>query len=128
MQDVVADTRRMERDIETYKAERIRQYEAYAEGVINRETYLTKKEELTDKIDSLQTALDRLRSLVEEDTAMTDAVSTINEKAEQSMVHDTLTKEMADAFIETVYVYDEQTIEVEFTFDDLLLEAAKKWA
>ena len=128
MQDVVADTRRMERDIETYKAERIRQYEAYAEGVISRETYLTKKEELTDKIDSLQTALDRLRSLVEEDTAMTDAVSTINEKAEQSMVHDTLTKEMADAFIETVYVYDEQTIEVEFTFDDLLLEAAKKWA
>ena len=128
MQDVVADTRRMERDIETYKAERIRQYEAYAEGVISRETYLTKKEELTDKIDSLQTALDRLRSLAEEDTAMTDAVSTINEKAEQSMVYDTLTKEMADAFIETVYVYDEQTIEVEFTFDDLLLEAAKKWA
>ena len=128
MQDVVADTRRMERDIETYKAERIRQYEAYAEGVISRETYLTKKEELTDKIDSLQTALDRLHSLVEEDTAMTDAVSTINEKAEQSMAHDTLTKEMADAFIETVYVYDEQTIEVEFTFDDLLLEAAKKWA
>ena len=128
IQDVTADTRRMERDIETYKAERIRQYEAYAEGVISRETYLTKKEELTDKIDSLQTALDRLRSLVEEDTAMTDAVSTINEKAEQSMAHDTLTKEMADAFIETVYVYDEQTIEVEFTFDDLLLEAAKKWA
>ena len=128
MQDVVADTRRMERDIETYKAERIRQYEAYAEGVISRETYLTKKEELTDKIDSLQTALDRLRSLVEEDTAMTDAVSTINEKAEQSMVHDTLTKEMADAFIETVYVYDEKKIEIEFKFDDLLQEAAKKWA
>ena len=128
MQDVVADTRRMERDIETYKAERIRQYEAYAEGVISRETYLTKKEELTEKIDSLQSALDRLRSLIEENTAMTDAVSTINEQAEQSMVHDTLTKEMADAFIETVYVYDEQTIEVEFTFDDLLIEAAKKWA
>ena len=118
----------MERDIETYKAECIRQYEAYAEGVISRETYLAKKEELTEKIDSLQSALDRLRSLIEEDTAMTDAVSTINEKAEQSMAHDTLTKEMADAFIETVYVYDEQTIEVEFTFDDLLLEAAKKWA
>lgn len=128
MQDVVSDTKRMERDIETYKAERIRQYEAYAEGVINRETYLMKKAELTDKIDSLQSALDRLRSLIEEDASMTDAVFTINEKAEQSMVHDTLTKEMAEAFIETVYVYDEKKIEVEFKFDDLLLEAAKKWA
>ena len=128
IQDVTADTRRMERDIETYKAERIRQYEAYAEGVISRETYLTKKEELTEKIDSLQATLDRLRSLIEEDNTMTDKFAKINEQAEQSMMFDTLTKEMSDAFIETVYVYDEKKIEVEFKFDDLLQEAAKKWA
>ena len=128
MQDVTADIRRMERDVETYKAERIRQYEAYADGVISRETYLAKKEELTEKIDSLQTALDRLRSLIEEDNTMTDKFAKINEQAEQSMMFDTLTKEMSDAFIETVYVYDEKKIEVEFKFDDLLQEAAKKWA
>lgn len=128
MQDVTADTRRMERDIETYKSERIRQYEAYAEGVISRETYLTKKEELTEKIDSLQATLDRLRSLIEEDNTMTDKFAKINEQADQSMMFDTLTKEMSDAFIETVYVYDEKKIEVEFKFDDLLQEAAKKWA
>jgi site-specific DNA recombinase len=126
MQDVTADTKRMEREIETYKAERIRQYEAYAEGVISREAYLSKKEELTGKIDSLQTALDRLRSLIEADNTMADEFVKINEQAERSMVFDTLTKEMSDAFIETVYVYDEKKIEVEFKFDDLLQEAAKK--
>ena len=36
-----------------------------------------------------------------------------------------MTKEMSDAFIETVYVYDEKKIEVEFKFDDLLQEVAK---
>lgn len=127
MQDVTADTKRMERDIEIYKAERIRQYEAYAEGVISRETYLAKKEELTEKIDSLQAALDRLRFMIEEDNAMTDRFAKVNEQAEQSMMFDTLTKEMSDAFIETVYVYDEKKIEVEFKFDDLLQEAARKW-
>ncbi len=76
----------------------------------------------------IQAALDRIRTLVEEDTMMSEQVEQLNDKAEESMVHDTLTKEMADAFIETVYVYDEKTIEVEFKFDDLLHEAAKKWA
>lgn len=42
VQEVAADTRRMERDIETYKAERIRQYEAYAEGVKKRKGTLQK--------------------------------------------------------------------------------------
>ena len=42
------------------------------------------------------------------------------------MVYDTLTKEMADAFIDTVYIYDDKRIEVSFTFDDLLLEAMEK--
>ncbi len=127
-QTLTADTKRMEREMEVYKAERIRQYEAYAEGVISREQYMEKREELTEKIDALQTALDRIRTLVEEDTMISEQVEQLNDKAEESMVHDTLTKEMADAFIETVYVYDEKTIEVEFKFDDLLHEAIKKWA
>ncbi len=124
----MVDVKRMEREMEVLKAERIRQYEAYAEGVVSREQYTAKREEISAKVDTLQTALDRLRSLMEEDATMTDEVARISEKAKQSMVHDTLTKEMAEAFIETVYVFDEKTIEVEFKFDDLLHEAAKKWA
>lgn len=127
-QNLIADTKRMEREMEVFKAERIRQYEAYAEGVISREQYMAKREELSAKVNTLQTALDRIRTLVEEDTVMSEEVARLNGKAEESMVHDTLTKEMADAFIETVYVYDDKTIEVEFKFDDLLHEAAKKWA
>lgn len=127
MQNVTADIKRIEHDIEIYKAERIRQYEEYADGVISREMFLSKKDKLTEKINSLQTDLEHLSSLIDENNAMTDRFATINEQAEQSMMFDTLTKEISDAFIKTVYVYDEKKIEVEFKFDDLLQEAAKKW-
>lgn len=43
------------------------------------------------------------------------------------MGDDTLTEEMADAFIETVYVYDENRIEVEFRFNDLLNRLTEKF-
>ena len=125
-QTFTADAKHMEREMDVYKAERIRQYEAYAEGVISREQYMEKREGLSAKIDSLQTALERIRTLIEEDTMMSEQMGKFNDKAEESMIHDVLTKEMANAFIETVYVYDEKTIEVEFKFDDLLQEAAKK--
>lgn len=124
----VSERKRMERDIEIYKAERIRQYEVYAEGIVSRESYLTKKAELTEKIDTLQEALDCARSLMTEEAELCGEIAHINRQAEESMVTDTLTKEMADAFIEMVYVYDNKTVEVEFKFDDLLKKAAEKFA
>ncbi len=122
-----SERKRMERDIEIYKAERIRQYEAYAEGVVSREQYLGKKAELTEKIDTLQEALDCMRVLMSEEAELSDEVAHINRQADENMVADKLTKEMADAFIEMVYVYDSKTVEVEFKFDDLLKKTAEKF-
>ena len=74
----------------------------------------------------METALERARALLEENEAASDEIDRLRNQAEESMVYDTLTKEMADAFIDTVYIYDDKRIEVSFTFDDLLLEAVEK--
>ena len=74
----------------------------------------------------MEAALERARALLEENEAVSDEIDRLKNKAEESMVYDTLTKEMAEAFIDTVYIYDDKRIEVSFTFDDLLLEAMEK--
>ena len=44
----------VKKELEILKAEKIRQYEAYAEGVLPREIFFEKKQILTDKIEELQ--------------------------------------------------------------------------
>ena len=124
--NVVNEFNRIESEIEILKAERIRQYEAYADGVIGRNEYLTKKSELTEKIETLQDSLDRIRLLLGQGSEIVDSISNINEKSVVYMGYDTLTKEMVDAFVGMVYVYDEHKIEVEFLFDDLLKTMSEK--
>lgn len=44
----------LESELEKLKNERIHQYEAYAEGVLSREKYITVKKQLTEKIEKIQ--------------------------------------------------------------------------
>lgn len=120
--------RRLEKEAEILKAERIRQYEAYADGVISRDNYLAKREKLTVEIDDIQKKLDGLHFLTDDCVGLTDEIEEIDEKAERFESENALSKEAAQAFIQTVYVYDEKTIEVEFTFDDLIRRANEKLA
>lgn len=117
-----------DREIDRLKAERVRQYEAYAEGIVDREFYLKKKRELTQEIEVHEQTVLRLSTLIEQDTVFDKKKNYYGEKAYMCMGTEKLTREIADTFIETVYVYDEKTIEVEFKFDDLLRQLADKCA
>lgn len=44
----------LESELEKLKNERIHQYEAYAEGVLSREKYITVKKQLTETIEKIQ--------------------------------------------------------------------------
>jgi DNA invertase Pin-like site-specific DNA recombinase/predicted transcriptional regulator len=121
------DFRKMETEIEVMKAERIRQYEAYAEGLITKEAYLSRKEELTGKIEERNRAIERIRAVVESDNALNSEIACFNRKAEKVAGQSRLTKEIADAFIDMVYVYDPKTVEVQFKFDDLLHKAEERY-
>ena len=41
--------------------------------------------------------------------------------------HEKITKELVNATIDTVYVYDKKRIEIVFSFDDVLMKAIEKY-
>ena len=61
------DVDKATREMEQVKAEQVRQYEAYADGVISREVYMKKKQELSRKAAELQENLDLADGLQEEE-------------------------------------------------------------
>ncbi len=52
--DMTAIQKEMAKQLERLKEERIRQYEAYAEGITDQECYLKVKKEINQKIDKIQ--------------------------------------------------------------------------
>lgn len=123
IQNTAIECRRIEQTVQQLKKERTGQYEAYAEGRITFEAYMDKKAELTVQIETWQNRLDRIRSRTEKGKAQSKELSQLLLRAQNSMESDTLTKEMAEAFIKTVYVYDQRKVSVEFIFDGLIAEA-----
>lgn len=113
----------MEKEIEILNEERIRQYEAYADGVISREAYIQKKKELSDKIDRLQDNIAKAEGVLQEATEVLDGIRDISKRREELPQGGGLTKELVDAFIDTVYLYDEDKIEVVFNCEDAIRAA-----
>lgn len=104
--------------LDTLKADKIRQYELYAEDKITKEAYLRRKQELIRKIEDLETEI----------KADTEEVKTQNE-LRKTAIHMTsiagkydgeqkLSRGMVEAFIKNVYVYDKEHIEITYLFED----------
>lgn len=121
------DVDKAKREIEPLKAERVRQYEAYADGIISREQYMKKKQELAERIAEIQAAIDLAENLMAEEEKYSDDLQALAEQGEELCENGRLTKEMTDAFIEQVYVYDRNRVEVVFQCEDVILAALDKY-
>ncbi len=119
--------KRTESELEIFKNEKIRQYEAYAEGVISRETYLKKRDEITERIarleEKLQKALEacnRERKIIAGLAGLRNESGGADEMREGKKSRPPLTRETVEMFINVVRIYDEKTIEVSFNFEDAI--------
>ena len=112
--------------IETLKARRIHLYEAYAEEIISKESYLSDKDELIGQIEQLEKEQKTLLRSAEEEDALLSGVKRIAEDYEQINEKRELTMEIADTYIDRVVIYDPKHIEIVFTFEDLLQKAAER--
>lgn len=104
--------------IDRLKAEKVRQYEAYAEGLISREEYINKKKELIEKIEQLENEdksveenFGKNKKLLESAQSMLDVVEEF-EEANQ------LTRTMVEKLLANVYVHDKNHLEIEFLFSE----------
>ena len=113
--------------LEKLKNERIHQYEAYAEGVLSREKYITVKKQLTETIEKIQSEQKALASVIIEEERYRSRIRTTVQQLEVQIERGKLTKEIIDTMIDTVYVYDKKRIEVILRFDDVLQKVISEY-
>lgn len=117
----------LESELEKLKNERIHQYEAYAEGVLSREKYITVKKQLTEKIEKIQSEQKALASVIIEEERYRSRIRTAVQQLGGQIERGKLTKEIIDTMIDTVYVYDKKRIEVILRFDDVLQKVISEY-
>ena len=116
----------LESELKKLKNERIHQYEAYAEGVLSREKYITVKKQLTEKIEKIQSEQKALASVIIEEERYRSRRTAV-QQLEVQIERGKLTKEIIDTMIDTVYVYDKKRIEVILRFDDVLQKVISEY-
>ncbi len=120
------DPEKMRSELEELKAERMRQYEAYSDRIITRETYIKKKNEISKKIEKLEKDLQKSEELLKSDSDLQTGIKDITNAANEIPAGVGLTAEIAQRFVETVYIYDETHMEIIFKCEDTILAAFDK--
>ena len=114
------DIRKIEQEIKLLKAKKITDYELYAEGHMSKELFIYKKEELIKEINDLVIKKNKLETQVADSALAFESKKEIVDQAGDFLKENDLTKEMVDAFIEKVYVYDKENIRIIFKNTDLI--------
>ena len=114
--------RKLERDIETLKAEKLRQYEAYAEGILSKEEYIRKKEQIAKKISSTQQEVMEKTDALQSELEVTQSVEALMETSSHYEDEPRLTQELSDIYVDTVFVYDTERVEIVLNNEDVIRE------
>lgn len=126
--DISATLKKLNSEISIQKAERMRQYEKYAEDIIDIKEYQKIKEKISKKIDELQSEINRLEDILNGEKELKEDMDSMHYLAKAVIQEKQLTYEMTDAFIECVYVYDAKHFIINFKFTDLLDKVREKYA
>lgn len=121
------DIEDLEKQAEAIRVEQIKLYESYADGVLLRDAYIEKKKVLSEKLAALQ---DSIRTEKEEQECadeLDEEIRNLTKQASQKTYIGGLTKECVDAFVSMVYLYDDQTMKVEFNCEDVIRRALEKY-
>ena len=105
---------------ELLKKQKFQVYESYSAGLINKEEYLKKRQELDDKLNSLEN-----EQYQEQDVAEYEHTK-LNSLYECFRDCDSLTTEMAQAFIKKVMIFPDDRIEIIWRFTDMLEESVNQ--
>ena len=121
------DIEDLEKQAEAIRVEQIKLYESYADGVLRRDAYIEKKKALSEKLAALQ---DSIRTEKEEQECadeLDEEIRALTKQASEKTYIGGLTKECVDAFVSMVYLYDDQTMKIEFNCEDVIRRAMEKY-
>ena len=117
----------LEKQAEAIRVEQIKLYESYADGVLLRDAYIEKKKILSEKLAALQDSIQIEKEEQECADELDEEIRALTKQASEKTYIGGLTKECVDAFVSMVYLYDDQTMKIEFNCEDVIRRALEKY-
>ena len=93
-------------------------YDAMAEEKISREKYLSQRERLSREQDDMERLVGRLQAELSELQSKLSAAKQGEPKLLEYLQTDTLTRQMVVDFVDCIYVYNDKSIHIDWTFSD----------
>ena len=121
------DIEDLEKQAEAIRVEQIKLYESYADGVLRRDVYIEKKKALSEKLATLQDSIRIEKEEQECADELDEEIRALTKQASEKTYIGGLTKECVDAFVSMVYLYDDQTMKIEFNCEDVIRRALEKY-
>lgn len=118
VQKIAIEEAELAKSIKQWKTEKLVQYELYADGSLTKEAYLRSKSDLTRKIEAAEQRQIELQEKHCEQKELQEDAEHLGGLAKSYLGESELTYEIAQAFIENVYVYNLNRIEIAFRFED----------
>lgn len=118
----ISEIKKLQTKVAQLQAEKIREYENYADGNYTREMYIAKKEKLTAQIDALSAQITEQENITKLQNNVMAEIAGIA-RAGDDYFENGLSKEVVDAFIKTIYVYDPEKVEIVFKCEDEIKNA-----
>lgn len=118
MKKAKSNQRSAEAELEKINAEKIQQYEMYADGVITKELYIRRKQELTKVYVDLKNRSKESSEQYDYQNDLWDSAKKLESLSKQFSGEEKLTRKMVLAFIKCVYIYDPNRIEIVYEFED----------
>ena len=121
------DIEDLEKQAEAIRVEQIKLYESYADGVLLRDAYIEKKKALSEKLAALQDSIRIEKEEQECADELDEEIRALTKQASEKTYIGGLTKECVEAFVSMVYLYDDQTMKIEFNCEDVIRRALEKY-
>jgi NTP pyrophosphatase (non-canonical NTP hydrolase) len=122
---------KLEIQIDVLKGRKLRQYEEYADGKMAVELYKSENEKITEEITTITDQITEIRKQINDDKSLSMEVKLRSKLADEVVTEKNnsgkLTQELVDMFINMVYVHDEDQLEIEYTFDDIMDKAMERF-
>jgi DNA invertase Pin-like site-specific DNA recombinase len=118
VQMLIAKEMELTRSIKQWKAEKLLQYELYADGSLSKELYLRNREELTERIERAEQTLTANQEKNSKQRDLLESAEHLSGLSRMYLGETELTYEIAQAFVERVFVYNRNRIEIVFRFED----------
>jgi len=117
-QELQKMVRRHKGTISSLTASRQEQYERYAEEIISQSEYFFLRDPINEQIEGLAAKIGEVEKLIADcDTLMTD-MAHVTETWYEALYTPCLSREMADALVDSIIVYDSEHLEIRWKFAD----------